>query len=541
MKFSTQKISTSLIKILFVCILLLGFSNTAGALDCLASGTHTWGKCSVLLESIPSYSGGLNVGQAITLTNTASGYSGSETWSCIAGPAWSGPTNSSCVAVCPADSPYSETRSGAIAQYCADSGVVCGTDYHYVSSISCHAAPGWAAYGNSCTAPSCGGCGCVADPISASINAATPVLYGTASNLVLQSSGATSCNLSGIDPNISTNVRVDRSTAILYSNQTYAFGCSNANNNTSSGWQYKEVVVCAQGQTISGGNCISAPAPTTTGLEIHHTPNPGTIYPTTNFVISWSGGSNSPTYYNASLYNTSLGSLYYPNLLIGDGTTSGNRTATTFPGAPSGGLSGSYLLKIQACNSSGCSDWVNGTTLTITPPIVAPTTASITVTPTTVSSNQIFSASWSGNNTPTSYNAKIHNTSTGADLTYTGLTTTSSGDLTAATIPLAVGSYIFQIQPCNSAGCTPGWFDSNTLSVVLSTVVIGTFNANSTPDNLNLPYGGGSVTLSWTTTNATSCTITGGGRNDTFTGASALNGSETFNVTTSATYNITCQ
>jgi hypothetical protein len=65
---------------------------------------------------------------------------------------------------CPPNAPYTETNAGSIATYCNAMGVTCGAGTKYVSSLSCNSAPGWAPYGASCTAPGCGGCGCVPIP-----------------------------------------------------------------------------------------------------------------------------------------------------------------------------------------------------------------------------------------------------------------------------------------------------------------------------------------------------------------------------------------
>lgn len=522
MKLSSFKIIPSLLGVFLFGIFLFGFSYIAQAAGtCDASGTHEWGNCSAPIGTI-----NLPVGQTTTATDndaSGNGYTGSESYRCITGPAWDGPFDSSCN--------FTPTGSWSYSSNCP---TACGTPQSTQTQV-CSGGNGFcsgSASSRTCSATA--SCYVAPPSVSAISMSPNPILYGQDSVGGFTSSDATRCDIyqngSIVWSPVETNPAFNGPSGPFYSNQSWTYKCYN-----SAGTMAQDsgsLTVCASGQTISNGSCVTPVlVPTTAGLEIHHTPYPGTIYPTSPFSISWSGGSNNLTYYNAY-----VGNLYFPDLLAVNGTDSGDKTAVTFPGGPLVAGS-SYLLKIQACNSGGCSGWVNGTTITITPPVVAPTTASISVTPTTVSANQVFSSSWSGNNTPTSYNAYIGN------IYYPGLTDTVSGDLTATTIyggPLAVGSYLFRVQACNSAGCSP-FFNGNTLSVVLSTVVIGSFNANSTPNNLNLPYGGGSVTLSWATTNATSCTITGGGRNDTFTGASALNGSETFNVTTSATYNITCQ
>jgi len=77
----------------------------------------------------------------------------------------------------------------------------------------------------------------------------------------------------------------------------------------------------------------------------------------------------------------------------------------------------------------------------------APTTAQLTLSKTTVSTLETFSASWSGNNAPTRYTVKVNNTELpqGTNTTWTG---------TAASLGLAAGVHLISVQACNIVGCS---------------------------------------------------------------------------------------
>ncbi len=88
---------------------------------------------------------------------------------------------------------------------------------------------------------------------------------------------------------------------------------------------------------------------------------------------------------------------------------------------------------------------------------VAPTTAAITLSPTSVATTGTFTASWSGNNSPAGYNVKVNSTtySQSSATIWTG-TPTSLG--------LAAGTHYFYVQACNAIGCSP-WSSVATLIV----------------------------------------------------------------------------
>lgn len=80
--------------------------------------------------------------------------------------------------------------------------------------------------------------------------------------------------------------------------------------------------------------------------------------------------------------------------------------------------------------------------------VSSPTSAQINLNPTSVAANSNFTVSWSGNNSPASYNVKIDSTilNVGGATTWTG---------TPASLGLGAGNHAFSVQACDSTG-TPG-------------------------------------------------------------------------------------
>lgn len=93
-----------------------------------------------------------------------------------------------------------------------------------------------------------------------------------------------------------------------------------------------------------------------------------------------------------------------------------------------------------------CVGGTSSTPVTSNPTAAAPTQTQLIVSPTTVSMNQNFTATWSGNNSPTSYNIKIDNT------VYPQSGTTWTG--TPVSLGLGAGSHTIQAQSCNIVGCS---------------------------------------------------------------------------------------
>jgi hypothetical protein len=122
--------------------------------------------------------------------------------------------------------------------------------------------------------------------------------------------------------------------------------------------------------------------------------------------------------------------------------------ATSWVGTPAS-LSlgaGVYSIYAQACNTYGCSGWSLAKTLTVT--AIAPTTASIDLSPASVVATNNFSASWSGNNGASTYKIKVDTIEydMGTSTTWTG---------TPESLSLAVGNHNFYVKACNAFGCSP--------------------------------------------------------------------------------------
>lgn len=250
-----------------------------------------------------------------------------------------------------------------------------------------------------------------------------------------------------------------------------------------------------------------------------------------NVSFSWSGISGADDYWIA--YWTPSNNRW---------NYSDKGAATSFSQTPrSLGLSEGYFyyFLVRGCNTDSgggvqCGDWTNAnalyvpnnlSTLLVTAPQPAPTSASITATPNPVSTTQNLHVSWRGNNTPTSYIVYID-----GNPNYFGGTTT--WDRTGTT----PGTYTLSVQACNSIGCSP-ISSGLTLTVTAAVPTINSFTAsnNGTP----LSATGGLVMLTWATVNTTSCTLTGGGLNQTVpTSATSYS---VGNVTLNTTFNLTCQ
>ncbi len=132
------------------------------------------------------------------------------------------------------------------------------------------------------------------------------------------------------------------------------------------------------------------------------------------------------------------------NIVDGNGQASCNATIATI-----------YGSQVATCSVGGGCDGLNpglwGACVTGTPVnssnVYVPTQAQLSVSPATVSTTQNFTVSWSGNNSPTTYNVKVDNTV----LPQTGTTWTG----TPASLGLSAGSHTIQAQACNISGCSP--------------------------------------------------------------------------------------
>ncbi|MHB1118004.1 MAG: hypothetical protein ACYCZ7_00525 [Minisyncoccota bacterium] len=259
---------------------------------------------------------------------------------------------------------------------------------------------------------------------------------------------------------------------------------------------------CTLAVTYIGG-CTLPPAPTSVSVSV----SPSSVVTDKSFTASWGAT-------NATSYTLSLG-----------GVTADMGSATSWTGTPAslGLTAGTYTLGVTACNTGGCT--TGSTSFTVTAP-VAPTTVSVSVSPSPVQTAKSFTATWTGNNNPTNYILTLNG------LTYDiGSGTSWTG--TPDSLALPPGTYTLSVEARNSAGSAIGY--SNPLRVVGKIGVIASFRS----DKNVLPAEGGSVTFEWSSLNTVSCSITGGGLN-----IANLPPTGTYvipNVTSSALFGLTCK
>ncbi|WP_083868384.1 RHS repeat protein [Dyella ginsengisoli] len=162
----------------------------------------------------------------------------------------------------------------------------------------------------------------------------------------------------------------------------------------------------------------------------------------------------------------------------GSWTTVQSNSATSWGAA--GQSDGTYAYQVQACNSSGCSAWSSVATTTVLFPPGSPPSVSSPSTSTTGS----YTVSWSTIANATSYNLQ-EQVNGGAWSTVQSSSATSwnaSGQ--------GNGSYGYQVQSCNSGGCS-GWSSVSTTTVLHPPGSAPTLSAPGSSTN-------GSYTVSWT-------------------------------------------
>jgi hypothetical protein len=155
----------------------------------------------------------------------------------------------------------------------------------------------------------------------------------------------------------------------------------------------------------------------------------------------------------------------------------------------SGKANGSYGYRVQACNVGGCGPWSStGTTTVLLPPAVP---ASITV-PATSSGS--IAVNWAASATATSYKLQQRLGTGGWGGVYAGAATSSTRAVAAS------GSYTYQVQACNTSGCS-AYKTSSAVTVTIPPATAPTLNVPANSSS-------GSYTVSWgTVTAATSYTL----------------------------------
>lgn len=246
---------------------------------------------------------------------------------------------------------------------------------------------------------------------------------------------------------------------------------------------------------VNPSRCSETPEPTPKPT-VNFSANPTTIDAGSSSTLTWSTT-------NATLCMASTGWSGAKSI---SGSTSVSPTQTT-----------TYKL---TCTGAGGS---TSKEVTITVTYIEPEdpTVDLTASPTTISEGSNSVLSWTTTNA----------TSCTKSVGWSGATTTS-GTLSVA--PIATTTYSIE---CSGPGGTAS--DSVTVNVILTPEEepdAPTVNLTAAPTSVTPGAGSATTTLSWTSTNATSCTASGGS----FTGSKALNGTEIITPSATTTYVLTC-
>jgi RHS repeat-associated protein len=128
-------------------------------------------------------------------------------------------------------------------------------------------------------------------------------------------------------------------------------------------------------------------------------------------------------------------------------------TLTTSESAPYDDTSivsgATYIYRVRACNTLGCSDWVSSASLTIQPIPAAP--ASITATP----GSSSIAVSWQPSSGASSY--QLHRNS--VPFASVSITTHTDGSVVKST------AYTYTVRACNSIGCSD-WTTSSPVQLI---------------------------------------------------------------------------
>jgi hypothetical protein len=335
----------------------------------------------------------------------------------------------------------------------------------------------------------CTGAGGASGPSSVSIDvtnppaqatvtsfAATPASFqvGGAAELTWTSSGATSCTATG-------GTGSDGWTGSV---GTLSTGTSTGAITTAGSYTYTLTCAGPGGTGPSSSvivNVTSAPPPAATISAF--TASPNSIVAGQSTTLSWSSA-------NATSCTASGGTG-------SDGWT--GSVGTSSSGFNTGAIStpGNYVYTLTCTGPGGSGSQSVGVDVTAAPP--APSIYTFNVTPSTAQTGQSVVASWSTANA-TSCTASG---GTGSD-GWSGTVPTSSTGTTIGPVTPA-GNYTYTLT-CSGAGGTSAPSSAG-LTVTNAPVppTIGSFSAS--PIAIQT---GGSTTLSWTSTNATSCTAGGG-------------------------------
>ncbi|WNO08948.1 RHS repeat-associated core domain-containing protein [Teredinibacter sp. KSP-S5-2] len=158
-------------------------------------------------------------------------------------------------------------------------------------------------------------------------------------------------------------------------------------------------------------------------------------------------------------WGTASGHVEHYNLQrrLGEGAWSSNLYSGISQSYSQAGLSnGSYTYKVQACNTTGCSDWKISSVAEVLHPPATPAS----LTPPASDYDGAFTVSWASTATATSYKLQRK---TGSNGTWSLDLYSGSGTGYSQT-GLANGTYFYRAQACNAGGCS-GWKESASVLV----------------------------------------------------------------------------
>lgn len=186
---------------------------------------------------------------------------------------------------------------------------------------------------------------------------------------------------------------------------------------------------------------------------------------TGNIPVSWAPSSDATNYVLEQQLNGGAWTQVY----------SGSATST----AISGLSGGTYVYRVKACNSVGCSGFTTSGELVVA--LKPPIPTSITV-PATSSTGSV-TVSWALSSGATSYVLQQQVNGGSWTQVYSGSATSE------AVSGLGDGNYVYRVQACNANGCSD-WKISGTLTVALIPPIPGSISVPGTSST-------GNVTVSW--------------------------------------------
>ena len=342
------------------------------------------------------------------------------------------------------------------------------------------------------------------------------ITLGQAVNLTWSSSNADGCTASGskdwVGSGFGAAFRSARGSSTVYptvtGNSTYIIPCTNSTSGLTS--TPSSVTV-----TVAAAQVTPAPVPT---------PAPAATPTVTISASSQNISVGQSTTLSWSSQNATSCSASGTNDWTGTKTTSGSATVT--PGSV-----GTYYYAITCTNSAGTTSSPAVATVTINPaPAAAVPTVTVSASPTTITSGQSTTITWSSTNS-------TYCTGTGSgDGSWFG--TKAASGIVTITPPSNIGTATYVVYCANSAGAgasASATITINPAPVVAPISITPTVAISASPLSITV---GQPATLTWSSTNATSCTAYGGN----WSGSQNTNGSITMSPSSagSYTYSIAC-